>query len=268
MTPPRDRNEDELMSLDFTVPGAIAKLPQAASAVPEVPPAPAAAEQAGRVFEQAGKLKSDGQTEQACRMLETAVRAGADFGKDAECAWNLLLDLYQATGQREAFEARALEFATRFEKSPPAWAGTITAGTVAATGKIVSASLAGTLNARVEEPLKQVLKVCAKTPVRIDLTRITDADDRGCALLLAALDSCRKTQGQCLLAGAGRLADLLAGKTRSGSRDNQRIWLLLLELYQRLGREAAFDDAAVAYAVSFEVSPPSWEPARVGGCEN
>ena len=251
------------MSLDFTAPGAFREVP------PEVPLAPPAAEPAGGVLEQAAQLKSGGQADQACRMLEAAVRAGEDFGADAERAWTLLLDLYQEAGQREAFEARALEFATRFEKSPPAWVERKAAGaTAAAAGKAVSASLAGTLNARVEEPLQQVLRVCAKTPVRIDLTRITDADDRGCALLLAALVTCRKTKGQCLLAGAGHLAGLLAGKAQPGVRANEPAWLLLLELYQRLGHEAAFDDAAVAYAVSFEVSPPSWEPARVGGCEN
>ena len=251
------------MSLDFTVPGAISETPAppAVEPEPEVPPVPTR-------FEQAARLKSEGQTEQACRMLEAAMQAGEDFGKDTEPAWSLLLDLYQATGQRQAFETRALEFATRFEKSPPAWVEQKAAGATAAAGKLVSASLAGTLNARVEEPLKQVLRVCAKAPVRIDLTRIADADDKGCALLLAALDTCRKTKGQCLLAGAGHLAELLAARTQPGVRDNEHAWLLLLELYQRLGREAAFEDAAVAYAVSFEVSPPSWESARVGGCEN
>jgi len=37
-------------------------------------------------------------------------------------------------------------------------------------------------------------------------------------------------------------------------------WLMLLDLYQHLGMRAEFEEAAVNYAVTFEISPPSWEP--------
>lgn len=243
------------MSLDFTVPGAFCAVPPAHPAAPTT-------------LEQVARLQAEGQGGPACRMLEAAVLAGEDFGADAERAWTLLLGGYQTLNQREAFEARALEFAMRFEKSPPAWVETAAPRASAPAGKTVSASLSGTLNARVEGPLKQVLDVCARTPVRIDLSRLTDADDRGCALLLVALATCRRTGGHCRLAGAGHLAGILAAKAQLGVRANEHAWLLLLDLYQRLGRQPAFEDAAVAYAVSFEVSPPSWEPASIGCCEN
>jgi anti-anti-sigma regulatory factor len=45
-------------------------------------------------------------------------------------------------------------------------------------------------------------------------------------------------------------------------------WLMLLDLYQHLGMRAEFEEAAVNYAVTFEISPPSWEPqpgAEAGG---
>jgi len=38
-------------------------------------------------------------------------------------------------------------------------------------------------------------------------------------------------------------------------------WLLALELLQWLQDRDAFENLAVDYAVAFEVSPPSWEPA-------
>ncbi len=44
-----------------------------------------------------------------------------------------------------------------------------------------------------------------------------------------------------------------------GERSNEEMWLLLLELYQQAYRQEAFEEAAVNYAVTFEVSPPSWE---------
>ncbi len=33
----------------------------------------------------------------------------------------MLLDLYKLTGQRERFESKVLDYATRFERSPPPW---------------------------------------------------------------------------------------------------------------------------------------------------
>ena len=36
-------------------------------------------------------------------------------------------------------------------------------------------------------------------------------------------------------------------------------WLLLLEIYQALGQQETFENLAVDYAVTYEVSPPSWE---------
>ena len=55
---------------------------------------------------------------------------------------------------------------------------------------------------------------------------------------------------------------MLAPKTVMGERTHESTWLLLLELYQNLHRQEAFEDTAVGYAVTFEVSPPSWEEPK------
>ena len=52
-----------------------------------------------------------------------------------------------------------------------------------------------------------------------------------------------------------------------GRADDQECWLLLLELYQLQGQHEAFEDGAINYAVTFEVSPPSWEAHRVAAPE-
>lgn len=251
--PPAD--EDELISLDFTLPGAFDPVP------PVVAPPPPT------LLDTVRKLVAAGHTAEARQRLETAL-AKKQLGNDAERAYLLLLACYQAQGQRETFEARALEFARRFEKSPPAWVESAPAVAAKPALKTIPASIAGTLSARVAEPLRQVIEVCARKPLRLDLARITDVDDAGCALLHAALVACSKHAGHCRLAGAGHLAALLAAKVQDGCRDNEAAWLLLLDLYQRLGRAAEFEAAALAYAVSFEVSPPSWEDRLAGACEN
>src|SRR5213078_1201515 len=52
----------------------------------------------------------------------------------------------------------------------------------------------------------------------------------------------------------------LDASIRKGKEAGQGAWLLSLELLQWQRDQATFDDRAVDYAVSFEVSPPSWEP--------
>lgn len=51
-------------------------------------------------------------------MLDAALRQGRAGG---EGAWLLVLELLQWTGEHEAFENRAVEFAVAFERSPPSW---------------------------------------------------------------------------------------------------------------------------------------------------
>jgi anti-anti-sigma regulatory factor len=53
----------------------------------------------------------------------------------------------------------------------------------------------------------------------------------------------------------------LSRSVREGEPGNSvpQAWLMLIDLYQHLGMRAEFEEAAVNYAVTFEVSPPSWE---------
>jgi anti-anti-sigma regulatory factor len=47
----------------------------------------------------------------------------------------------------------------------------------------------------------------------------------------------------------------------SGRRDSSdALWMLLLEVLRMLNRQEAFEEAAIQYCITFEVSPPSWEP--------
>lgn len=138
----------------------------------------------------------------------------------------------------------------------------------AATPALKSASLAGTLNVRVRDPLAQILAATAKMAIRLDLSRIVDADDAGAQLLAKALIAARRAGRQLHLSGAGQLAALLAGRIVPGERTHEAFWLLLAELQLWLGRQDEFEETAIGYAVAFEVSPPSWETPPAGQCEN
>jgi anti-anti-sigma regulatory factor len=212
-------------------------------------------------IEEAVMQYANGQTDAASAALEDAVRHG-DLGTWAERGWGMLFDLYQVNGRREAYESLALDYAARFEKSPPAWveAAHEALGPVRTKGSGSHIELTGKISTKTLEPIKQFLRMAESSPmVRLDVARVEDADNAGCAVLLKALQMLKKKHREFALAGAEHLIPLLSRKIASGKRENEETWLLLLELYQRQGLHEAFEDTAVGYAVTFEVSPPSWE---------
>jgi anti-anti-sigma regulatory factor len=54
--------------------------------------------------------------------------------------------------------------------------------------------------------------------------------------------------------------DRLNSRMVAGDAAHEPSWRLLLELLQRHGPQDAFEERAVDFAVTFELSPPSWEP--------
>ena len=195
------------------------------------------------------------------RRLESAIKSGEDLG-DAELrAWGGLFDLLQVLGRKPAFDALALTFARRFEKSPPAWSAAKVEENSAAetTGGRAHVSLSGVLNAGVGAVLKQTMKLAAtSTLVRMDVAKLTDADDSGATLLLRGIAALKRARKEFVFGSPEHLAQILAAKLVPGERENESMWLLLLELHQQAFRQDAFEEAAVNYAITFEVSPPSW----------
>lgn len=211
-------------------------------------------------------MYAGGQELEAMRRLEMAIKNGEDLGDAAVRAWGGLFDLLQVLGRRPAFDALALTFARRFEKSPPAWSAVVDGPHTASesSGGRAHVSLSGVLNAGIGEVLKQAMKLAATSSlVRMDLAKLVDADNDGATLMLRAIAALKRANKELVFGGAEQLARILVGKVTPGERHNEAMWLLLLELYQRAFQQDAFEEAAVNYAVTFEVSPPSWEALPV-----
>jgi len=248
-----DDDDDDMFSLDFTVPQKQTADEPVVEAFSE--PSVVAAPRVDPCVEQAARLYANGQMKEARALLESAVRRGDAI----EMVWNMLLDLYRLTSEQGAFEKLALEYVTRFEKSPPTWSEPQGAKVVAQNAR-ASVALTGALNAGCEPQFAQLVRLVVSKPVlRLDLGKLQDADDGGCALLLDALKASKKARHEIVFGSAEHLVDLLKNKVAEGKRENESIWLLLLELYQRLGQAQAFEDLAMQYTITFEVSPPSWE---------
>ena len=107
-------DDDDLMSLDFTVPGAFDTKPgsPAAPEIPEAPSPPAPVRQAlPAALQEAATMHAAGRELEAMRRLESAIKTGEDLGDAAVRAWGGLFELLQALGRRPAFDALALTFA-------------------------------------------------------------------------------------------------------------------------------------------------------------
>jgi anti-anti-sigma regulatory factor len=178
----------------------------------------------------------------------------------------MLFDLYQADGREDAFESIAIDYASHFETSPPAWKPLPAAQDAARPGAGLAAveTFGPTVDASVAARLTRVLEATAPV-VRLDFGRVTAIDADGAACLRAALQALRGAGRELVLAGADTLLDTLRPMLVIGQRGaSPAPWLLLLELLLLTNREKQFEEAAMDYCVTYEVSPPSFEaPLRV-----
>jgi len=214
------------------------------------------------VVEQAAVLYANGQEGVARATLEDAVGRYRS-GSTAERLWMMLFDFYQLLGDKAAFENLELEFARTFERSPPAWCDTKKAEAVVAGGlpaAIFKGAMEGSNHAAFGI-LADAMEKNAK--LRLDISKVQALDDAGAERFLKLLQQSAKRKQVLELVGVEALEGLLAEAAVTGTATNPQCWMLQLELLQRAGLQEQFDERAVDYAITFEVSPPSWDPARV-----
>lgn len=218
------------------------------------------------VLENAALLYASGQAAPARQVLELGV-ANDDDAKVSPLAWLALFDLLQRCRDHAAFDQLALQYVVAFERSAPAWeecgeqprqgAKPLAGGYFALSGKL-SAANAPQINNMLAATHKQA-------QVRLDLGSLTGADDEGARLLADALAQLRKRQYALLIQHPEKIWRALESAVKQGREAGEGYWIMLLELLQWQNDRKAFEDRAVEFAVSFELSPPSWEPPP-GAC--
>jgi len=214
------------------------------------------------VVEQAAVLYANGQEGVAQATLEDAV-GRYRAGPTAERLWMMLFDFYQLQGNKQAFESLELEFARIFERSPPAWSETKKAEVVSGGG-IPTATFKGAMEGSNHAAFGILADALEKNPKqRLDLSKVQQLDDAGAERFLKILQQSAKRKQVLELAGVEALEKLLAEAAVTGTPAHPQCWLLQLELLQRAGLQEQFEERAVDYAVTFEMSPPSWDPSRI-----
>ncbi|WP_230976300.1 STAS domain-containing protein [Pseudothauera nasutitermitis] len=214
---------------------------------------------AGAVYEEAAVLYANGNVGDAEKVLDAVLEDPAANAGDG--LWMMLLDLYRLTGQRQRFESRVLDYATRFERSPPPWED-LSSQAARPRGDIAPlVNLSGNLNGQATAQFQQVTVIGRKSgAIRIDLNRLRSVDDAGCALFMGLLRQLAADRVKVSVLNARQLVNMLAGQVAPGRAENRDAWLLLLEMLQYSGEQERFEELAVDYAVTFEESPPSWAP--------
>jgi anti-anti-sigma regulatory factor len=238
----------------------------AASLAGQPGPAPSieaspAANDVAPIIEETAILFANGEVEPALARLSKSVRE-AELGGSALQAWLMLFDLLQHQDKWVEFEALALEFVVKFERSPPAWLETGERRDPAlATGGIAFFALGGTLTEASAPELEKLRNAAAaQRTLRVECGKLEGIDAPGCRLFREALVSLRNAGKEVLLTGEARLVQLLEEACQPGkSETDNAVWTLLLDVYRILDLKDKFEEAAVNYAVTFEVSPPSWE---------
>ncbi|GAB4398840.1 MAG: hypothetical protein OHK0048_11220 [Rhodoferax sp.] len=207
--------------------------------------------------------------------LLAALRRSDTTAAQAKVWTQALLELYSATQQRARFESLAASVAQRFGFRAPAWSAWNTSpaatpsaeraerippagGVAPAPGTwtwVCPARLDGPALATLRQELGQ-----RRAQAVLDwaaLEHITDAAGQTLAAWVARW--CETASGV-LFANAQTLDGVLAAHTVLGDAQVPRWWWQLrLDCLRLCAQRAAFEQLALDFCVTYEISPPSWQ---------
>lgn len=221
------------------------------------------ASEAAALVEEAAIMYANGQSDLVEQMLKNAIEEDL-LGDKTRTAWLMLFDLYLVNGKQQEFENLSIEYASKFETSPPTWTNTSQQNAKpvpAAPGNTTPmVPFSGKLDASSAKLIERAQKLAENfRTMRLEFVRVSGADATGCAMLLELLTKLQKTGHDLILVGAPELAEKIRGIIEVGRRDESEApWLLLLEILRLLNREKDFEEASIDYCVTFEVSPPAF----------
>lgn len=195
--------------------------------------------------------------------LDTAERA-------QPMVWMCLFDLHARNRDRTAFEELALRFVVQFERSAPSW-DEMASGSEPATAKTaaVRAKPKSLLRGEMTDPHAPVIVSMIEASRRkdavpprfdLDIAELNGVNDICGTLLAGALASLRRKGATISFRALDATIRRLATPLQAGKATRKGQWYLVLELLQWAGDSAQFDDRAVDFAVTFEISPPTLEP--------
>jgi hypothetical protein len=208
--------------------------------------------------------------EQCEQSLSGLTGRDGDRSSHAE-TWLVLFDLYRAIGQQHKFESLALDYAQQFGWSAPQWYSLPRLVADAASEERparsrvdgqVGWSCPDYLDA---DAVARLSSQCLQMPLPwvFDWTAIKGIDAEASARMSELFRGWIPQKLEMRWLSGEKLFGVLQDAAPTGVRDaDPAYWLLRLDALRMTNRPDQFDEAAIDYCVTYEVSPPSWEPAK------
>ncbi len=256
--------EDAVVAMGAAAPAPVARSAEAAA------PAPQGDVIHDPELDEAVIAFANADFEQCEQSLVALTAPGAARSQHAETRL-ALFDLYRAIGQQHKFEGLALDYAQQFGWSAPQWFSMPRLVAEAASddhrapGRIdglVGWVCPDHIDAdAVAKLYSQSLQM--PLPWVFDWNALRGIDAEACARLSELFRSWIIEPLDMRWIGGDKLFGVLQDAAPTGVRDaDPAFWLLRLDALRMANRPDQFDEAAIDYCVTYEVSPPSWEPAR------
>ena len=264
--------DESEMDLDFTglaYETTLNATPTIAAAGPAtVPPQYVPTLPMGDALGAAMDLFEQGQFDKAEAALATLLQSPQLDDTTAEACSAALLNLYRTTGARANFDTVAIEYAQLFGRSAPEWRSSV----------LVDG--ADSLMPTADDSRPHQTWECPAHLGSVDMVALQALSGSTASTVFdwAGLQAVEADAAQALCAifsnwaahktvlhfrGTEALQATLHAATPVADHTADAMWWRLrLEVLRVLGLQEAFDDAAVDYCVTYEISPPAWAPAR------
>ncbi len=212
--------------------------------------------------------------DQCERCLHALISPNGVRARNAE-TWDVLFDLYRATGQQKKFDGFAMEYVQNFGYSAPQWYSLLHLAEEAGMGQYKQQHQAVPRNdSAVSWTAPDVVSINSVDQLRnrmlqvplpwvIDWRPLRRMETEACSHLTYLLREWADQSLEMRWIGGEHLLSLLQGQAPTGARDaSTAFWLLRMEIMRMANRTVDFDQTAMDYCMTYEVSPPSWSPAR------
>ncbi len=190
--------------------------------------------------------------------------------RDHDETWLVLFDLYRAIGQQTKFETVTMEYVERFHRSAPQWFSLpkqlAEATKKPESGKSISGGIGWVCPPNLDSDgvaRLDALSMQLPSPWVMDWTALASVDVEAASRLLKLFVGWANQPLSLSWIAGDTLFAVLHELAPTGVRDADPVyWMLRLEALRLAHRPDQFDEVAIDYCVTFEVSPPSWENAR------
>lgn len=209
--------------------------------------------------------------EQCEQSLGSLTGQGGQRHAHAE-TWLVLFDLYRAIGQQIKFESLALDYAQQFGWSAPQWFSLprLVAEAVSDERAPANSRLDGQVGWVCPEfvDADAVAHLSSQSlqmplPWVFDWSALRGIDVEAASRMSELFRGWIRQKLDMRWLGGEKLFAVLAEAAPTGVRDaDPAFWQLRLDALRMTNRPDQFDEAAIDYCVTYEVSPPSWEPAQ------